>query len=163
MSSLFYYSLFFSFFIYIFQLSYVLSRCRTFSSVAPFFLVPFCWFLLKQFIQLKCYLVSIILFLTWSMQRGFDQQWLSLTFSKAIFLGNGLVAILSGLFGNLLVDSFSLGPVAPFDAAACFLAIGMAVILSSWTENYGDPSESKDLLSQFRGAAVAIASGKGRY
>ncbi|WRX17059.1 Molybdate-anion transporter - like 2 [Theobroma cacao] len=93
-------------------------------------------------------------------KRGFEQQWLSLTFSKAIFLGNGLVAILSGLFGNLLVDSLSLGPVAPFDAAACFLAIGMAIILSSWTENFGDTSESKDLLTQFRGAAVAIASGK---
>ncbi|KAL6986471.1 hypothetical protein U1Q18_019834 [Sarracenia purpurea var. burkii] len=91
-------------------------------------------------------------------KRGFDQQWLSLTFSKAIFLGNGLVAILAGLFGNLLVDTFSFGPVAPFDAAACFLAIGMAIILSSWTENYGDPSESKDLLTQFKGAAVAIAS-----
>ncbi|THF97941.1 hypothetical protein TEA_015184 [Camellia sinensis var. sinensis] len=91
-------------------------------------------------------------------KRGFDQQWLSLTFSKAIFLGNGLVAILSGLFGNMLVDSLSLGPVAPFDAAACFLAIGMAIILSSWTENYGDPSENKDLLTQFKGAAVAIAS-----
>ncbi|GKU89031.1 hypothetical protein SLEP1_g3224 [Rubroshorea leprosula] len=91
-------------------------------------------------------------------KRGFDQQWLSLTFSKAIFLGNGLVAILAGLFGNLLVDTLSLGPVAPFDAASCFLAIGMAIILSSWSENYGDPSESKDLLTQFRGAAVAIAS-----
>lgn len=94
------------------------------------------------------------------MQRGFEQQWLSITFSKAIFFGNGLVAIISGLFGNLLVDTFALGPVAPFDAASCFLAIGMAIILSSWTENYGDPSESKDLLTQFRGAAVAIASGK---
>lgn len=93
------------------------------------------------------------------MQRGFESQWLSLTFSKAVFLGNGLVAIIAGLFGNLLVDTFSLGPVSPFDAAAVFLAIGMAVILSSWTENYGDPSESKDLLTQFRGAAVAIASG----
>ncbi|CAH2080570.1 unnamed protein product [Thlaspi arvense] len=79
--------------------------------------------------------------------RGFDQQWLSITFSKAIFLGNGLVAIMSRLFGNLLVDTFSLGPAAPFDAAAIFLAIGMTVILSSWTENYGDPSENKDLLT----------------
>ncbi|KAF5960164.1 hypothetical protein HYC85_001373 [Camellia sinensis] len=87
-------------------------------------------------------------------KRGFDQQWLSLTFSKAIFLGNGLVAIVAGLFGNLLVDSLNLGPVAPFDAAACFLAIGMAIILSSWTENYGDSSENKDLLTQFKGAAV---------
>ncbi|KAI3720564.1 hypothetical protein L2E82_31553 [Cichorium intybus] len=91
-------------------------------------------------------------------KRGFEQQWLSLTFSKAIFLGNGLVAIISGLFGNFLVDTVSLGPVAPFDAAACLLAIGMAIILSSWGENYGDPSENKDLLSQFKGAAVAIAS-----
>ncbi|KAI7995629.1 Molybdate-anion transporter [Camellia lanceoleosa] len=65
----------------------------------------------------------------WILYRGFDQQWLSLTFSKPIFLGNGLVAILSGLFGNLLVDSFSLGPVAPFDAAACFLAIDEKIAL----------------------------------
>lgn len=91
-------------------------------------------------------------------KRGFEQQWLSLTFSKAIFLGNGLIAIISGLFGNFLVDTVNLGPVAPFDAAACILAIGMAIILSSWGENYGDPSENKDLLSQFKGAAVAIAS-----
>ncbi|GJR83134.1 molybdate-anion transporter-like protein [Tanacetum coccineum] len=93
-------------------------------------------------------------------KRGFEQQWLSLTFSKAIFLGNGLIAIISGLFGNFLVDIVSLGPVAPFDAAACILAIGMAIILSSWGENYGDPSDNKDLLSQFKGAAVAIASGR---
>nr|ABK94964.1 unknown [Populus trichocarpa] len=34
----------------------------------------------------------------------------------------------------------------------------MAIIMSSWTENYGDPSENKDLLTQFKGAAVVIAS-----
>lgn len=94
------------------------------------------------------------------LQRGFEPQWLSLTFSKAIFLGNGLVAIVSGLFANFLADNLGFGPVAPFDAAACFLAIGMMIILSTWTENYGDPSESKDLLTQFKVAAVAIASGE---
>ncbi|CAN1779253.1 Molybdate-anion transporter, partial [Linum perenne] len=93
-------------------------------------------------------------------KRNFDQQWLSVTFSKAIFLGNGLVAIVAGLFGNVLVDTLALGPVAPFDAAACFLAIGMAIIISTWPENYGDPSENKDLLTQFKGAAIAIASGE---
>ncbi|KAL6004413.1 hypothetical protein ACLOJK_004966 [Asimina triloba] len=93
-------------------------------------------------------------------KRGFDQQWLSLTFSKAIFLGNGLIAIVSGLFANLLADTLGFGPVAPFDAAAVFLLIGMSIILSSWTENYGDPSDNKNLLSQFRGAAIAIASGE---
>ncbi|GKD53628.1 molybdate-anion transporter-like protein, partial [Tanacetum coccineum] len=54
----------------------------------------------------------------------------------------------------------SLGPVAPFDAATCILAIRMAITLSSWGENYGDPSDNKDLLSQFKGAAVAIALGR---
>ncbi|KAM0934639.1 putative molybdate-anion transporter, MFS transporter superfamily [Dioscorea sansibarensis] len=91
-------------------------------------------------------------------KRGFEPQWLSLTFSKAIFLGNGLIAIVAGLFANLLADNLGFGPVAPFDAAACFLAIGMAIILSTWGENYGDPSDSKDLLTQFKGAAAAIAS-----
>ncbi|CAL9088889.1 unnamed protein product [Musa textilis] len=91
-------------------------------------------------------------------KRGFDPQWLSVTFSKAIFLGNGLIAIVSGLFANLLADNLGFGPVAPFDAAACLLGVGMAIILSSWGENYGDPSNSKDLISQFKGAAVAIAA-----
>ncbi|KAJ4974293.1 hypothetical protein NE237_007467 [Protea cynaroides] len=61
------------------------------------------------------------------------------------------------LLGNVLVDTLGFGPV-PFNVAACFLTIGMAIILSTWNENYGDPLESKDLLAQFKGAAVAIAS-----
>ncbi|URD88055.1 Major Facilitator superfamily [Musa troglodytarum] len=93
-------------------------------------------------------------------KRGFEPQWLSVTFSKAILLGNGLIAIVSGLFATLLIENLELDPVLPFDAAACFLAIGMAIILSSWSENYGDPSESNDLIAQFNGAAAAIASGK---
>ncbi|GMN31352.1 hypothetical protein TIFTF001_003208 [Ficus carica] len=91
-------------------------------------------------------------------KRGFDQKWLSLIFSKAIFIGNGLIAIVSGLVGNLLVHTLEFGPVAPFDAAGCFLAIGMAIILASWSENYGDPSENKSLFAQFKGATMAIAS-----
>jgi len=91
-------------------------------------------------------------------KRGYDPQWLSITFSKAIFLGNGLIAIVAGLFANLLADNLGFGPVAPFDAAACFLAIGMAIIMASWSENYGDSSESKDLMAQFKVAAKAIAS-----
>ncbi|CAI9271136.1 unnamed protein product [Lactuca saligna] len=84
---------------------------------------------------------------TYYPQRGFEQQWLSITISKAIFLGNGLVAILASLFGNLLVGSLAMGAIAPFDAASIFLAIGMAIIISSWTENYGDSSESKALMT----------------
>jgi hypothetical protein len=85
---------------------------------------------------------------------------LSLTFSKAIFLGNGLIAIIAGLVANTLAGTFNFGPVSPFDAAACVLAVGMAVILATWAENYGDQTEGKSIIDQFTKAAAAIASGK---
>eukprot|EP00250_Pteridium_aquilinum_P007043 c16842_g1_i1 orf=723-2114(-) len=91
-------------------------------------------------------------------KRGFESQWLSLTFSKAVFLGNGLIAILAGLLANFLADTLSLGPVSPFDAASCVLALGMTIILFTWSENYGDASEGRNLLTQFKAAASAIAS-----
>lgn len=50
------------------------------------------------------------------------------------------------------------GHVAQFDAAACLLAIGMAFIMFSWSENYGDPSESKHLMALFKVAAKEIAA-----
>lgn len=95
-----------------------------------------------------------------SLQRGFESQWLSLTFSKAVFLGNGLIAILAGLLANTLAGPMGLGPVSPFDAAAVVLAVGMGIIIFTWPENYGDPSENKNLISQFQAAATAIASGE---
>eukprot|EP00897_Mesotaenium_endlicherianum_P011055 jgi/Mesen1/9979/ME000072S09389 len=91
-------------------------------------------------------------------KRGFEAQWLSMTFSKAIFLGNGLIAIMAGLIANTLVTSLSLGPVAPFDAAAVLLAVGLGIIMYTWSENYGDPSENKSLWQQFQQAGSAIAS-----
>ncbi len=66
--------------------------------------------------------------------KGLDEKWLGDTFSKAVFVGNGLVAILSGLLANFLVDNMKLGPVAPFDASATVLLFGGAIILSSWGE-----------------------------
>ncbi|GBG69212.1 hypothetical protein CBR_g3911 [Chara braunii] len=92
------------------------------------------------------------------IKRGFEPNWLSVSFSKAIFLGNGLVAIFSGLLANTLVVDAGLGPVAPFDAAVCVLAIGMTIIAFTWTENYGDPSEGKNLIRQFATAAKLIAA-----
>ena len=76
-----------------------------------------------------------------------------------MLLGNGLVAIVAGLVANFLAETLSLGPVSPFDAASCVLAVGMAIILHTWSENYGDSSDNKNLLDQFRTAAAAIASG----
>ena len=72
-----------------------------------------------------------------TLQRGYESQWLAGTFSKAVFLGNGLVAILAGLVANTLVTGLQMGPTAPFDAAATVLAAGGAIIAATWTENYG--------------------------
>lgn len=81
------------------------------------------------------------------------------TFSWAVFLGNSLMAILAGFFGDFLVEKLDLGRVAPFDAAIVFMCIGGAVMLTSWGENYGDCS-SKDIWQQFDRAWSAIKSGK---
>ena len=75
------------------------------------------------------------------LQRGYEANWLGGTFSKAVFLGNGLVAIVAGLLGHALVEIFHLGPVSPFDAASIVLLIGGAYIAATWTENYGDTAD----------------------
>lgn len=45
--------------------------------------------------------------------KGLEEKWLGDTFSKAVFLGNGLVAILAGLVANFLVSSPRLCPKQP--------------------------------------------------
>ena len=87
-------------------------------------------------------------------KRGFDEEWMSGTFAKAVFFGNGVVAIVSGMLANTLVDNFQMGPVAPFDAAATFLTIGGAIIFATWSENYGDSGEV--LSVQLKTAMEAI-------
>ena len=91
------------------------------------------------------------------LQRGFEEDWLGDTFSRAVLLGNGLVAILAGLVGNTLVATLQLGSVAPFDAAILVLAIGGATICATWPENYGDHTSSKSLVEQFGAAYRCIA------
>jgi hypothetical protein len=90
------------------------------------------------------------------MQRGFEEEWLGDIFSKAVMLGNGLVAILAGLLANTLVDGFSLGPVAPFDAAAVILATGGVIIYFQWPENYGNSTSTSSLAHQFSEAVACI-------
>eukprot|EP00891_Asterochloris_glomerata_P001066 jgi/Astpho2/1066/e_gw1.00017.7.1_t len=91
-------------------------------------------------------------------KRGYEGSWLGATFSKAVLVGNGLVAILAGLLGHVLVESLSLGPVAPFDAAALVLLAGGAVVLFTWPENYGDSTHTTPALESFRQAAAHIAN-----
>jgi hypothetical protein len=62
---------------------------------------------------------------------------------QAVFIGNGLVAILSGLLANYLVRNLDFGPVAPFDAAMVLLAIGGVLIAATWPDNYGDETNKE--------------------
>ncbi|KAF8066289.1 mfsd5 [Scenedesmus sp. PABB004] len=88
-------------------------------------------------------------------RRGFSEQALGQTFSWAVFLGNGLMAIAAGFFGDALVEKLGLGRVAPFDAAIVFMLAGGAVMLATWPENYGDKG-SKNIAVQFERAWEAI-------
>lgn len=72
-------------------------------------------------------------------RRSFDPALLSDTFSKAQF-GNAVVAILSGQVAGVAADKF--GKVAPFDTAAIVLGITGAIVLATWSENYGDSRQS---------------------
>ena len=90
--------------------------------------------------------------------RPSAEQSLGQTFSWAVFLGNGLMAILAGFLGDALVEKRGFGRVAPFDAAIVFMLVGGVVIAKTWPENYGDQS-SHDLSAQFAKAWGAIQSG----
>eukprot|EP00798_Chlamydomonas_sp_ICE-L_P005112 gene5112-34914_t len=70
-------------------------------------------------------------------------------FSKSVFLGAGLMAILSGLLGNVLVEELKWGPVASFDAAIAVMLCGAVVIMTTWGENYGRSSAGGGLIARF--------------
>jgi hypothetical protein len=91
---------------------------------------------------------------------GFDACLLSDLFTKAVFLGNGLMAIASGLLGNALVEGLGLGPAAPFDAAIAVLLLGGAAIQLTWRENYGH--QQAHGAPAAAGAAAAVARQFGR-
>lgn len=93
------------------------------------------------------------------LQRGFEGNWLGGTFSKAVFIGNGLIAIVAGLLGHALVEVFKLGPVSPFDAAALVLLVGGAYIAVTWTENYGDSADKAPFHVSLVNAANTIWQG----
>lgn len=92
-------------------------------------------------------------------KRGFSSDWLGNLFSNAVFLGNGLMAIVSGLVAQYLAQFLGMGPVSPFDAAIIVLLIGAAIIATTWTENYGDNAGRQTLAEQFKHAADLIKDG----
>ena len=56
------------------------------------------------------------------------------------------------------LQTLSLGPVAPFDAAAVVMLAGGVVVAFSWSENYGDSSDRRSFGEQLRNGAHAIYS-----
>jgi len=81
--------------------------------------------------------------------RGFDAELLGSTFSLAMF-GNSLVAIAAGELGQIASDMQALTPIAgnisyggyclPFDMAICFCVMCGALLMVTWSENYGQRS-----------------------
>ena len=94
------------------------------------------------------------------LQRGYDGELLGGTFSRAVFVGNGLIAIVAGLVAHSLVETLGLGPVIPFDTAALVMICGGVIVLFTWTENFGNSSEKRNFLDQLKSGAHAIANGK---
>ena len=72
------------------------------------------------------------------------------------------MAILSGFLAHTLVEGLSLGPVAPFDAAHAVLLLGGVVVLTTWTENFGDETREHNtsLARQITTALQAIRRGE---
>lgn len=81
-----------------------------------------------------------------SQRRGFDGEQLGNTFSLAYF-GSSIAAILAGQLGEVAANMQPLtelggglhygGYITPFDLSNCILIICMLIIVSNWTENFG--------------------------
>ncbi|RNA12370.1 molybdate-anion transporter-like isoform X2 [Brachionus plicatilis] len=67
--------------------------------------------------------------------RGFEESTLGTIFANA-YLGNSVVAILAGIIAQLVANTF--GYVAPFDTSLLVLVLMVVLIVTNWSENYGD-------------------------
>lgn len=67
-------------------------------------------------------------------RHKFSDAGMSQTYSRAT-IANGLVAVSAGFVGQYASDAA--GPVAPFDMAIVFMMVGVAIVIATWSENYG--------------------------
>ncbi|CAE7836552.1 MFSD5 [Symbiodinium sp. KB8] len=82
--------------------------------------------------------------------RGYSSEQLSGSFSIAFF-GNSLVAIAAGEVGQFTADLVPLTPLVgslhyggytwPFVAANCFLVLCLGLMISTWSENFGQTAK----------------------
>lgn len=80
-------------------------------------------------------------------KKGFPEEWLSKTYSDQS-IGNGTMAILAGIFAQVLEDH--LGQIGPFQGAIALTVLALLLVLP-WEENYGvkDSDEDSSLYHQF--------------
>ncbi|CAF2689126.1 unnamed protein product [Rotaria sp. Silwood2] len=86
-------------------------------------------------------------------RRNFEPESLSLIFANAYF-GNSVVAIISGLVAQFAANQF--GYVAPFDSAILSFIAMCILLITTWSENYGDASAP--ISQSFISAWTAIKS-----
>jgi len=72
---------------------------------------------------------------------------------------NGLLAICAGVTAETLASGLNLGPAAPFLLAVPCFGLSLAVVLSTWDENFGD-KESHLLKSYKEGLTLILSDGK---
>ncbi|KAL9191345.1 hypothetical protein ACHAXT_001051 [Thalassiosira profunda] len=82
-------------------------------------------------------------------KRGFPEDWMARTYSECS-IGNGTMAILAGVFAQVLEDY--LGHIGPFQGAIALTVLALVLVLR-WEENYGESKdgdhESSSLYKQF--------------
>ncbi|CAF0937751.1 unnamed protein product [Brachionus calyciflorus] len=88
-------------------------------------------------------------------QRGFEESSLGTIFANA-YLGNSVVAIMSGIIAQLVANTF--GYVAPFDTSLLVLVCMVALIFANWSENFGD--SQAHIKQSFISALHAIKTDK---
>jgi hypothetical protein len=82
-------------------------------------------------------------------RRNFESESLGMIFANAYF-GNSIVAILSGIVAQLVANTF--GYVAPFDTAILSFIAMFILLITTWSENYGDANApiSQSFLSAWQ-------------
>ncbi|CAF3621521.1 unnamed protein product [Rotaria sordida] len=88
-------------------------------------------------------------------RRNFEPESLGLIFANAYF-GNSVVAIISGIVAQFVANTF--GYVAPFDSAIISFIAMCILLITTWSENYGDANAH--VLQSFISAWTAIKSDK---
>eukprot|EP00936_MAST-01D_sp_MAST-1D-sp1_P002491 g2491.t1 len=92
-------------------------------------------------------------------RRGFPESLLEDTFGLATF-GNGIMAVVAGVLAQIASDF--LGEIGPFQLAIALTGLGLVVLWSSWTENFGGGDVEDDDEGVQRaptvGRALAVAT-----